>query len=121
MLNGISFCRANTLVAHLGEHDTTQPEGTEQALKVAQVIRHPNYNDKTQDNDIMLVKLAQPARFNQYVSPIQLPTSCPVAGTWCLVSGWGNLLTNGGESCHVFETLHWLHVPILTPTPMEAG
>ncbi|KAJ6663784.1 hypothetical protein lerEdw1_009863 [Lerista edwardsae] len=89
------YVPANTLVAHLGEHDTTQREGTEQALKASLVIRHPNYNDKTQDNDIMLVKLAQPARFNQYVSPIQLPNSCPVAGTWCLTSGWGNLLTHG--------------------------
>ncbi|XP_015272079.1 PREDICTED: trypsin-like, partial [Gekko japonicus] len=86
---------ANTLVAHLGETDTTRMEGTEQNINAALVIRHPNYNDKTQDNDIMLVKLAQPAKFNQYVAPIPLPSSCPAAGTWCLVSGWGNLLTHG--------------------------
>lgn len=104
--------RANTLVAHLGEHDTTQTEGTEQNLNAALVIHHPNYNDKTQDNDIMLVKLATPAQFNQYVSPIQLPTTCPASGTWCLVSGWGNLRTNGGESCSHGDAKE-PHLPLL--------
>uniref|UniRef100_A0A8C5WD40 Peptidase S1 domain-containing protein n=1 Tax=Leptobrachium leishanense TaxID=445787 RepID=A0A8C5WD40_9ANUR len=45
----------------------------------------------------MLVKLAQPAQLNQYVQPIRLAQDCPTAGTQCLVSGWGNQLTDDGK------------------------
>ncbi|XP_005999188.2 trypsin-like [Latimeria chalumnae] len=86
---------ANILKVHLGEHDTTQSEGTEQHLNVAKVISHPYYNSQNLDNDIMLIKLAQSAHFDYYVQPIHLPSRCAAAGTWCTVSGWGNLLTNG--------------------------
>uniref|UniRef100_A0A8C4WL91 Peptidase S1 domain-containing protein n=1 Tax=Gopherus evgoodei TaxID=1825980 RepID=A0A8C4WL91_9SAUR len=53
--------RPSTLVAHLGEHDTSADEGTEQHIQVAKAIQFPQYNQYNMDNDIMLVKLAQPA------------------------------------------------------------
>lgn len=84
-------------MAHLGEHDTSADEGTEQHIQVAKAFPFPKYNRYTKNNDIMLVKLAQPARFSAYVQPIPISSSCPVPGTQCLVSGWGNLLTSGGK------------------------
>ncbi|XP_041082360.1 trypsin-3-like [Polyodon spathula] len=86
---------ASSLEVHLGEHDTTREEGTEQRFWVSKAIAHPQYDSRNLNNDIMLIKLAQPARFTAYVQPIALPSRCATAGTPCLVSGWGNLRTDG--------------------------
>uniref|UniRef100_A0A8C8SVE2 trypsin n=1 Tax=Pelusios castaneus TaxID=367368 RepID=A0A8C8SVE2_9SAUR len=106
-----AHCYKTTLVAHLGEHDTTADEGTEQHIQVAKAIPFPQYNQYTMNNDIMLVKLAQPAQFSAYVQPIPIASSCPVPGTTCLVSGWGNLLTSGVQYP---AALQCLNVPILS-------
>ncbi|XP_043934988.1 trypsin-like isoform X2 [Protopterus annectens] len=87
--------QANTLLAWLGDHDVSVQDGTEQYINVAKVIAHPNYNADNLDSDIMLIKLAQPAVLNQYVQTILLPRQCVAAGTWCIASGWGNLITDG--------------------------
>ncbi|XP_025043799.2 trypsin-like isoform X3 [Pelodiscus sinensis] len=112
------YKRPSILVAHLGEHDTTADEGTEQHIQVAKAIRFPQYNERTTDNDIMLVKLAQPARFNAYVQPIPIDSSCPVPGTVCRVSGWGNLLTFGVQYP---AALQCLNVPILSDSACRAS
>ncbi|EMP25263.1 cationic trypsin-like [Chelonia mydas] len=107
-----------TLVAHLGEHDTSADEGTEQHIQVAKAFPFPKYNQYTMNNDIMLVKLAQPARFSAYVQPIPISSSCPVPGTECLVSGWGNLLTSGVQYP---DALQCLNVPILSDSACRAA
>jgi len=89
--------RASRLTVHLGEHNIDIEEGTEQRIGAEKVIPHPDYNDNTTDNDFMLIKLKEPAIFNQYVQPIPLATSCSSEGDQCLVSGWGNQITTGGE------------------------
>uniref|UniRef100_A0A8C5WHN5 Peptidase S1 domain-containing protein n=1 Tax=Leptobrachium leishanense TaxID=445787 RepID=A0A8C5WHN5_9ANUR len=82
------------LVTHLGEHDVTKEEGTEHHIQVEKICKHSSYGPLSFNNTFMLVKLAQPAQLNQYVQPIRLAQDCPTAGTQCLVSGWGNLLTD---------------------------
>uniref|UniRef100_A0A8D2D560 trypsin n=1 Tax=Sciurus vulgaris TaxID=55149 RepID=A0A8D2D560_SCIVU len=84
----------------LGEHNIDVIEGDEQFIQAAKIIPHPNYNDSTADNDIMLIKLNSPATISSRVSTISLPRSCPTAGTQCLVSGWGNMLSFGSK-CHL--------------------
>lgn len=81
----------------LGEHNIEVLEGGEQFIDSALVIRHPNYNSWLLDNDIMLIKLSAPAQLSAQVAPIPLPKKCPPAGTECLISGWGNILSNGGK------------------------
>lgn len=73
-------------------------EGTEQRIWAEKVIPHPEYDDRTYDNDFMLIKLSQPAEFNQYVQAIPLASSCAVAEEECLVSGWGNQINTGGKA-----------------------
>uniref|UniRef100_A0A8B9JT77 Peptidase S1 domain-containing protein n=1 Tax=Astyanax mexicanus TaxID=7994 RepID=A0A8B9JT77_ASTMX len=41
----------------------------------------------------MLIKLQSAASINSYVRTVSLPSSCASAGTYCLVSGWGNTLS----------------------------
>lgn len=96
-----STLRAHRLALHLGEHHVFINEGTEQRIWAEKVIPHPNYNGNTYDNDFMLIKLSQPAVFNQYVQPIRMPSSCTVAGEECLVSGWGNQINTGGKETKI--------------------
>uniref|UniRef100_A0A8D2L9J8 trypsin n=1 Tax=Varanus komodoensis TaxID=61221 RepID=A0A8D2L9J8_VARKO len=100
------------LRVHLGEHDVTVEEGTEQHLQVEKVIPHPQYDSGVRfNNDIMLIKLAHPVTFNSYVQPINLSPTCPKAGDSCRVSGWGNLLIYGVKYA---DTLQCLNLPILS-------
>lgn len=84
----------------LGEHDIWEPEGTEQHIMSAKFIRHPDYNSRTQDSDIMLIKLSRPATLNSYVRPATLPSKCASDGTVCQISGWGSLRPSD-EGCEL--------------------
>lgn len=85
------FFFSSNLEVRLGEHDIWEPEHTEQHIMSAKFIRHPDYNSRTQDSDIMLIKLSQPAILNNYVRPAVLPSKCGSAGIMCQISGWGNI------------------------------
>uniref|UniRef100_A0A8C6GCS0 Peptidase S1 domain-containing protein n=1 Tax=Mus spicilegus TaxID=10103 RepID=A0A8C6GCS0_MUSSI len=87
----------NRIQVRLGEHNINVLEGNEQFVNAAKIIRHPNYNSWTLNNDIMLIKLASPVTLNARVATVALPSSCAPAGTQCLISGWGNTLSSGGE------------------------
>uniref|UniRef100_A0A3Q3BZ45 Serine protease 27-like n=1 Tax=Haplochromis burtoni TaxID=8153 RepID=A0A3Q3BZ45_HAPBU len=39
------------------------------------IIKHPNYNSGTNDNDICLLRLSSPVTFNNYISPVCLAAS----------------------------------------------
>ncbi|XP_048476483.1 trypsin-3-like [Rhincodon typus] len=104
--------QADSLVAHIGEHNTFVEEGTKQHIQASKVISHPSYN-------IMLVKLSKPVRFTQYVRPIELSSSCPCAGLQCLVSGWGNLPNDRGVQYPA--DLQCLDVPILSKTSCQSA
>ncbi|NXK51825.1 TRYP protein, partial [Chauna torquata] len=84
-----AHCFYRGLRLRLGENDLRQTEGTEQDRRVIRAIRHPAFNPTTLDNDLMLLKLDQPARLNRAVQPLALPRTCAPPGTTCLVSGWG--------------------------------
>lgn len=81
--------RGEDIELRLGEHHIGYKDGPEQFIAPAVIIPHPDYDRYTINNDIMLIKLAEPAKFDDYVQPIALPSSCARAGTQCLVSGWG--------------------------------
>ncbi|XP_040183404.1 trypsin-3-like [Rana temporaria] len=106
------------LTAHLGEHDVSKQEGTEQRIRVEKAIKYSSYNSKTLDYDFMLVKLAEPAQFNQYVQPIPIATSCPTVGSQCLVSGWGNTRIIGVQYA---TNLQCLDLPVLSDSSCKAS
>ena len=81
----------------LGEHNINVLEGNEQFIDAANIVKHPKFKKKTLDNDIMLIKLSSPVTLNARVATVALPSSCAPAGTQCLISGWGNTLSFGGE------------------------
>uniref|UniRef100_A0A3Q4M904 trypsin n=1 Tax=Neolamprologus brichardi TaxID=32507 RepID=A0A3Q4M904_NEOBR len=70
-------------------HSLIKTEGFEQIFNVSKIYVH-NYNFRTYENDIMLIKLNRPAQLNAYVQPVLIPDggTPPFSGT-CIVSGWG--------------------------------
>uniref|UniRef100_A0A669C080 trypsin n=1 Tax=Oreochromis niloticus TaxID=8128 RepID=A0A669C080_ORENI len=96
-----AHCKPNSnLEIRLGEHDIWEPDGTEQHIMSAEFIRHPDYDPRTQDSDIMLIKLSRPAALNSYVRPAVLPSRFKLCYTACL--------------SRYPDTLQCLEVPLLS-------
>ncbi|XP_035240274.1 trypsin-1 [Anguilla anguilla] len=106
-----AHCRKSRVQVRMGEHNIATNEGTEQFIDSVRVITHPSYNSYTMDNDIMLIKLSKPATLNSYVNTVSLPTRCAGAGSSCLISGWGNILSSGTSYP---DRLMCLNAPILS-------
>ncbi|XP_066474143.1 trypsin II-P29-like isoform X2 [Tiliqua scincoides] len=66
----------------------------------------------------MLIKLATPVEITAGVAPIALPIACAADGTQCLISGWGNTLSNG---VNYPDLLQCLHAPILSHAACESS
>ncbi|KAG7276221.1 hypothetical protein CRUP_004812 [Coryphaenoides rupestris] len=105
-----AHCYKSRVEVRLGEHNIRLTEGTEQYISSSRVIRHPKYSSYNIDNDIMLIKLRQPAALNDYVKAVALPTACAPAGTMCVVSGWGNTMSSTADK----NKLQCLDLPILS-------
>nr|XP_058142708.1 mastin-like [Dasypus novemcinctus] len=69
-----------------------------QLTRVAQIIRHPKYNDHLRAKggaDIALLKLEAPVALSKYVRPVALlPASLSVPEMSCWVTGWGKIESN---------------------------
>ena len=61
-----------------------------QSMRVKEVIRHPKYNNKTNEFDYSILKLREPITFNKYAKPACLPKSANFyIGHSALASGFG--------------------------------
>uniref|UniRef100_A0A8C7X4C9 Peptidase S1 domain-containing protein n=1 Tax=Oryzias sinensis TaxID=183150 RepID=A0A8C7X4C9_9TELE len=60
---------------------------------VTSLIVHPDYNSVTADNDIALLQLSSPVTFNNYITPVCLPStgSSFYSGVNTWVTGWVSL------------------------------
>lgn len=64
-------------------------------VDIKEILIHPNYSKSTTDNDIALLRLAQPAVLSQTIVPICLPDSglaereLTQVGQETVVTGWG--------------------------------
>ncbi|XP_034035379.1 coagulation factor VII [Thalassophryne amazonica] len=111
-----THCMKDTEIQFLkvvaGEHDTEKDEGTEQHIQVTDIITHEHYVPLTANNDIALLRLAEPIVYSPYAVPACLPTQ-PLADRdlWAvsmhMVSGWGRRSENGPTS----RILRRLQVP----------
>ncbi|XP_048359819.1 granzyme A-like [Sphaerodactylus townsendi] len=96
----------------LGAHSLKKKEESQQILKIAELKRHPCFSEEPIDHDLMLLQLQKPAKLNQYVKTIKLPTSHDdlKAGTQCLVAGWGITHTRDRKPS---DTLHEANVTVI--------
>ncbi|XP_044244247.2 vitamin K-dependent protein C isoform X1 [Ursus arctos] len=83
------------LIVRLGEYDLRRWEKWEMDVDIKKILIHPNYSKSTTDNDIALLRLAQPAILSQTIVPICLPDSglaereLTQVGQETVVTGWG--------------------------------
>ncbi|XP_044739396.1 chymotrypsin BII-like [Chrysoperla carnea] len=69
-----------------------------QTISSTSAIHHENYNERTLNNDIAVIKLSSKASINQNVKPIELDSSVIPAGSALTVSGFGAVKTGGSVS-----------------------
>ncbi|KAB0368938.1 mast cell protease 3-like [Muntiacus reevesi] len=91
-----AHCLGSSIGVTLGAHSIMERERTQQVIPVRRAFPHPHYNDKTFENDIMLLQLAWKADMTDAVSPISLPRNFQKVnpGMMCSVAGWGRLEVN---------------------------
>uniref|UniRef100_A0A8C4LWQ1 Cathepsin G n=1 Tax=Equus asinus asinus TaxID=83772 RepID=A0A8C4LWQ1_EQUAS len=73
----------------LGAHNIERLESTQQRISVLRAIRHPEYDQQTNLNDIMLLQLAFSHCGGSISSWDHGGGSRPSPGTKCTVAGWG--------------------------------
>jgi hypothetical protein len=83
-----------------GIHTLKTPESTKQVVSVKSIIVHENYNSRLFENDTALLELASNLTFNDFVSPVCLPTVDFPDQTACVNTGWG--------ATNPFGTTIWL-------------
>lgn len=72
-------------------------DGTEQTINPINIVRYWNYSHSYPQDDLMLIKLANPANNSHKVQPLALATSNVRPGTVCLLSGLDWSQDNSGE------------------------
>ena len=69
------------------------PSSTAQERTVSEFIIHEDYDDDTYENDIALLEVS-PLTLNDAVRAICIPKTDAAVGTTCVISGWGNTVSN---------------------------
>lgn len=83
---------------YLGREHQEGSNPNEISRRVVMIIRHPDYESGTNDNDVALLKLDSPVPFTDFIRPVCLSAEGSVfhTGTHSWVTGWG-LTSEGGE------------------------
>ena len=81
---------AEDFKAVVGQHNRDRAEVTRRTHSIEKIIVHEDYDITTTNNDIALVKLSTPVRYNRNVSPICLPQKDMSEDALCVATGWGN-------------------------------
>ncbi|NXA72855.1 GRAA protein, partial [Thryothorus ludovicianus] len=91
----------------LGAHQASIAEKEQQIFGVMETFPHCQYNQPQFNNDIMLLKLNDTAKLNNYVQLLPLPDSFEDVkpGTSCEVAGWGESSQRKPSKCLKKATL----------------
>uniref|UniRef100_L7N155 Peptidase S1 domain-containing protein n=1 Tax=Myotis lucifugus TaxID=59463 RepID=L7N155_MYOLU len=89
----VAHCYQSEYIVQMGSD--LPDDAHAQRMRATQSFIHPRYNNRTDDHDIMLVKLNCPATLSPTVTTIDVPSRCKGHGTSCTVSGWGVTTPNG--------------------------
>eukprot|EP00794_Sanderia_malayensis_P005354 gene5354-6025_t len=92
------------IVVRCAEHDLKTSEPGEVVVDVIKIIRHNGFVRGSFNNDIALVKLAKPVKYNQLIKPICLPAKNKELrpSTQSYVVGWGRLHFLG-QRAHILQ------------------
>ncbi|CAM2102798.1 unnamed protein product [Caretta caretta] len=82
-------CNLGNISVLLGAHNFEIDELGTQKIWVRRRIPHPEFNDETLENDLMLLQLMDKAKLTQTVGTIPLSQKKVKKGAVCSVAGWG--------------------------------
>ncbi|CAF3034774.1 unnamed protein product [Rotaria sp. Silwood2] len=83
----------NKIIIKAGLHNSQSDDEQEprrQVKKIRRIIMHQGYNSETLENDLVILELADPLIFNDYVQPVCLPDSDVKTNSLLVVLGWGD-------------------------------
>ncbi|XP_006903218.1 PREDICTED: granzyme H-like [Elephantulus edwardii] len=91
-----AHCWGSPMNVILGAHDIKLQEKTQQGIPVKRAIPHPNFNNGSGRNDIMMLQLNMKAQLTTAVGLLPLPGESDHVrpGQVCSVAGWGNISEN---------------------------
>lgn len=115
-----SSCRLLTFPSDfsvtVGEQDITKKDGTDDAVQVRKITKHPQWDRNTLDNDYALLELKTPLDFegkHKHLMPVCLPEKDQdFEGQNCTISGWG-LTKDRSEGGRIPAKLQKADVPVL--------
>ncbi|KAJ7304180.1 hypothetical protein JRQ81_011711 [Phrynocephalus forsythii] len=82
-------CKGSNLTIVIGQHNLRKVKKGKDLFKVTKAIPHPEFEETTLKNDLLLLRMEQPARLGATVKVIPMAKECAPTGTRCVVSGWG--------------------------------
>ncbi|XP_043843234.1 granzyme B(G,H)-like isoform X2 [Dromiciops gliroides] len=87
-----AHCWGSLINITLGAHNIKKSEKTQQQIPVLRAIPHKDYDNKTHNNDIMLLQLKKKAKLTRAVGLLALPRRKDRLRPRmrCIVAGWGN-------------------------------
>ncbi|XP_030593787.1 granzyme K-like [Archocentrus centrarchus] len=95
------------ILVTLGAHSIRKEEkSSKQVREVEKHFPHPNYQDVSLGNDLMLLKLKEPVKKTKTVKWLKFGQTVrdPAAGSECLVAGWG--LTENNKTSDVLMSVN---------------
>ncbi|XP_037084290.1 trypsin-1-like [Pollicipes pollicipes] len=100
-INGLNH---NRVEVTLGEHDRNLPfEAITRKIKVLWWLKHPEFNPKTFNNDIALVRMKESVSFSRIMRPVCLPRpGYNYTGEKVTVVGWGRT-SEGGSTANLLQ------------------
>ncbi|XP_056311085.1 ovochymase-1 [Danio aesculapii] len=78
-------------------------ESSRESIQVQKILSHKYYNQKTNENDIALLKLQSPVVFSKFVRPIGVFNNDLPSLENCTVTGWGAVTENGPQASRLQE------------------
>ncbi|KTG05772.1 hypothetical protein cypCar_00015994, partial [Cyprinus carpio] len=101
------------VVMYFGRLSQSGSNPNEMSRRASQVINHPNYDSRSNDNDIALIQLSSSVTFSDYIKPVCLAAAASVfgGGTESWVTGWGKLQSGGTQ---LPDTLQEVMIPVVS-------
>ncbi|XP_012877023.1 PREDICTED: probable inactive serine protease 37 [Dipodomys ordii] len=106
-----AHCYLPNLKVMLGNFKSRIRDGTEQTISPIQIIRYWNSSHSAPQDDLMLIRLANPAVLNHKVQTIPIASSDVQPGTVCMLSGIDWSQENSGRHPDLRQNLE---APVMT-------
>ncbi|XP_067414635.1 duodenase-1-like [Emydura macquarii macquarii] len=107
-----AHCAEGDITVFLGAHNISKWERSQQVIPARTKIPHPEYDEETDNNDIMLLQLRRKAKLTRWVKTIPLPCADETVqpGAKCSVAGWG---WTSADSEETSDTLQEVDVKVM--------